>query len=90
MTSQKRNKSNNQRVKERRNKRKLVILDKRLEDKLYQESRIDPNTVEGQSTLDISRICDYDDDLGKIENKESDKDTINSGYIRYLLSYIWR
>jgi len=87
MPSQKRSQRNNERVKERRKKRKLDILDKRLEDQLYLLARIDPNTVEGQSKLEISRICGDANKMDKVVVKENKEN--NTGYISYLLSYIW-
>ena len=47
---------NNKRLSERRKKRKLAQIERRLEDQLYEEAKLDPETIEGQSKIDISRL----------------------------------
>ena len=56
MVSKRKLQINNQRLKNRRKRQRIELLDQQLEDKLYQEARLDPQTVEGQIKLDINRI----------------------------------
>ncbi len=92
MTVQKSNQKNNNRIKERRRKRKEEMLEKRFQDRLYQEAKIDPNTVEGQSTLDISRIC-HNKDLNDIHttkvNVNKSNEINNEGYFTRWYNYLW-
>ena len=51
-----RRKRRNEYQRYRRKRRNQLRIDKSHQDALYEEARIDPDTVEGQSRLDIERI----------------------------------
>lgn len=53
----------------RRKRRNRQRIEKSHEDALYEEARIDPDTVEGQSRLDINRISPV------VENSDADETT---------------
>lgn len=49
-------KTNNKRLSLRRKRRRLERLEKYKQDLLYEQSRIDPQTIEGQSVLPINEL----------------------------------
>ncbi len=87
MSTGKSNQKNNNRIKEKRKRRKQEILERRLQDQLYEEAKMDPNTVEGQATLDISRI--YPDDKHTFDSVNDSNTKEEEGYFTKWYNYIW-
>ena len=90
--SNKRAKRNQHTKRKRSNLRKLQ-LEQRQEDRLYEEARLDPETVMGQIKLDIddilinnnkTQIKQVNTNTHKESNKLNDKD----GYFQYLYTYL--
>ena len=91
------NQRNNKRLSERRKKRKLAQIERRLEDQLYQEAKLDPETIEGQSKIDISRLEELqliketkivEDGQLNNDNKNKKNSEEETGFISSILNYI--
>lgn len=89
----------NNHIKARRQKIRKMQIEKRYQDQLYDEARLDPETLDGQIKLDIERLISLDEN-----SKENDNHKLGIGigigikedptenektYLQYLYDYLF-
>ena len=67
----------NQRLRERKRKRHNYLVDKRHDEEIYKEAKLDPETIEGQSKLPIHRLI-------HTENVSLNNDQTNDNYFSFI------